>query len=186
MNIHQIPSDQSPYADYLKAQAKAREERKRQAARRVATANQNAPVVKREPEPRDLESFRITKRPAKKLPLWQEREITFDAHETAWKLWRADALAANGSPLKAYIRRRAQDFGLSYADVIGPSRKRVVAHARQLIMWEIKTIVRPGNKQGDRDYVSYPEIGRLFGGRDHSTVLHAVRSVESTIRERSK
>lgn len=46
-----------------------------------------------------------------------------------------------------------------------------VAHARQVAMYLTRVI---------NEY-SYPQIGRLFGGRDHSTVLYAVREIEERL-----
>jgi chromosomal replication initiator protein len=46
-----------------------------------------------------------------------------------------------------------------------------------------RAVVRPASggdvpRQGAHPAFSYPEIGRKFGGRDHSTVIHAVRLIE--------
>jgi chromosomal replication initiation ATPase DnaA len=40
-------------------------------------------------------------------------------------------------------------------------------------MWEIKNTIKP--------LISFPELGRLFGGRDHTTALHSVNSISSKI-----
>lgn len=88
-----------------------------------------------------------------------------DAHVRAWEAWRAEM----GSPCKAHIKRRCEEMGIPYATLIGPDRHRQFCKARQLLMWEIKTIIKPT--------VSWPELGRLFGGRDHTTAIHAVRKI---------
>ena len=63
----------------------------------------------------------------------------------------------------------AEHYGLKQADLISERRARAVARPRQVAMWLAKQItVR-----------SLPDIGRRFGGRDHTTVLHAVRRIES-------
>ena len=50
-----------------------------------------------------------------------------------------------------------------------PRRARAVARPRQIAMYLAKTLTSK----------SLPEIGRRFGGRDHTTVMHAVKRVES-------
>lgn len=59
----------------------------------------------------------------------------------------------------------AMKHGLSLADLIGPSRRRKVARPRQEAFAAVQ------EKHG----YSLPKIGRLFGGRDHTTVLHGIR-----------
>lgn len=59
-------------------------------------------------------------------------------------------------------------FGLDKADVLGVSRQRDISTARQIIMWFYKY---------DLD-LSYPAIGRLFGNRDHTTVMHAANKIK--------
>lgn len=62
----------------------------------------------------------------------------------------------------------AEHFGLKQADLISERRARAVARPRQAAMWLAKQITTR----------SLPDIGRRFGGRDHTTVLHAVRRIE--------
>ena len=62
----------------------------------------------------------------------------------------------------------AEHFNLKQADLISERRARAVARPRQIAMWLAKQVtVR-----------SLPDIGRRFGGRDHTTVLHAVRRID--------
>jgi len=62
----------------------------------------------------------------------------------------------------------AEHFGLKQADLISERRNRSVARPRQAAMWLAKQLTTR----------SLPDIGRRFGGRDHTTVLHAVRRIE--------
>jgi len=62
----------------------------------------------------------------------------------------------------------AEHFALKQADLISERRARAVARPRQVAMWLAKQITTR----------SLPDIGRRFGGRDHTTVLHAVRRIE--------
>lgn len=58
-------------------------------------------------------------------------------------------------------------FCLRHGELIGPSRARRVSWPRQIAMVLVRQC----------DGRSLPEIGRRFGGRDHTTVLHALRAV---------
>jgi chromosomal replication initiator protein len=65
-------------------------------------------------------------------------------------------------------RRVCQHFNLRMSDLTSARRARNVARPRQVAMYLCKTLTPK----------SLPEIGRGFGGRDHTTVLHAVRKIE--------
>jgi len=62
----------------------------------------------------------------------------------------------------------SQHFELKPLDLVSARRSRAVARPRQIAMYLSKRLTTR----------SLPEIGRKFGGRDHSTVIHAVRKVE--------
>jgi chromosomal replication initiator protein len=62
----------------------------------------------------------------------------------------------------------ADHFSLKQADLLSERRTRAVARPRQIAMWLCK----------QHTTRSYPDIGRRFGGRDHTTVLHGVRKIE--------
>jgi len=67
------------------------------------------------------------------------------------------------------IKRKVADhYNLRQADLISARRARAVARPRQVAMFLAKTLTSK----------SLPEIGRGFGGRDHTTVIHAVRKIE--------
>jgi chromosomal replication initiator protein len=59
-------------------------------------------------------------------------------------------------------------YGMKQADLLSDRRNRAVARPRQVAMWLCKQLTTR----------SLPDIGRRFGGRDHTTVLHAVRKIE--------
>ena len=67
-------------------------------------------------------------------------------------------------------------FGLSLDQIIGGSRQRPLVDARQIAMYVTRNMTD----------LSYPEIGRAFGNRDHTTVIHAVRKIESHMTERKE
>ncbi|WP_425229490.1 chromosomal replication initiator protein DnaA [Sphingomonas sp.] len=87
------------------------------------------------------------------------------------------AVATLGDALRGQQRRVtideiqklvSQHFELKPLDLISARRARAVARPRQIAMYLAKRLTTR----------SLPEIGRKFGGRDHSTVIHAVRKVE--------
>ena len=63
----------------------------------------------------------------------------------------------------------AEHYGMKQADLISERRNRSIARPRQAAMWLAKQLTTR----------SLPDIGRRFGGRDHTTVLHAVRRIEA-------
>ena len=65
-------------------------------------------------------------------------------------------------------KRVAEHYNIRLADMHSARRARVVARPRQVAMYLAKQLTPR----------SLPEIGRKFGGRDHTTVIHAVRKVE--------
>jgi chromosomal replication initiator protein len=62
----------------------------------------------------------------------------------------------------------AEHYGMKQVDLISERRNRAIARPRQAAMWLAKHLTTR----------SLPDIGRRFGGRDHTTVLHAVRRIE--------
>ncbi|MEC8768814.1 MAG: helix-turn-helix domain-containing protein, partial [Pseudomonadota bacterium] len=68
------------------------------------------------------------------------------------------------------IQRKVADYyNVRMGDMLSARRSRAVARPRQIAMYLSKQLTTR----------SLPEIGRKFGGRDHTTVIHAVRKVES-------
>ncbi len=65
-------------------------------------------------------------------------------------------------------RKVAEHYNIRLADMIGPRRVRVLTRPRQVAMYLCKQLTQR----------SLPEIGRRFGGRDHTTVMHGVRRIE--------
>jgi chromosomal replication initiator protein len=94
------------------------------------------------------------------------RELTV---ETTQDLLR-DVLRANDRrvTIEDIQRRVADHYNIRLADMSSPRRARAVARPRQVAMYLAKQLTTR----------SLPEIGRKFGGRDHTTVMHAVRKVE--------
>ena len=71
------------------------------------------------------------------------------------------------------INTTAQYFKLSVDDLYGSSRSQSVAGARQIAMYLCR----------ERTSLSLPKIGQLFGGRDHTTVMHANKKIQGLMKE---
>jgi chromosomal replication initiator protein len=72
------------------------------------------------------------------------------------------------------MAQTAQYFGLSIDDLCGSSRSRVLVTARQIAMYLCRELTD----------LSLPKIGQQFGGRDHTTVMHADRKIRQLMAER--
>ncbi|MHA7969487.1 chromosomal replication initiator protein DnaA [Rhizobium sp. CAU 1783] len=70
----------------------------------------------------------------------------------------------------------ARHYNVSRQELVSNRRTRVIVKPRQIAMYLSKTLTPR----------SFPEIGRRFGGRDHTTVLHAVRKIEELVGEDTK
>jgi chromosomal replication initiator protein len=94
------------------------------------------------------------------------REITLDMTQECL----ADILRANDRKvsIEEIQRKVAEHYNIRLADMIGPKRIRVVARPRQIAMYLAKQMTSR----------SLPEIGRRFGGRDHTTIMHGVKKIE--------
>ena len=70
--------------------------------------------------------------------------------------------------IEEIIRKVADHYNLRMSDMISARRSRTISRPRQLAMFLAKNLTSK----------SLPEIGRRFGGRDHTTVIHAVKKIE--------
>jgi chromosomal replication initiator protein len=80
-----------------------------------------------------------------------------------------------GLTIEAVQREVAAYFDVKLHDLKGPKRHRAVAHPRMVAMYLARKLTN----------MSYPEIGSRFGGKDHSTVISAVRKIERLCQEDS-
>jgi chromosomal replication initiator protein len=89
-----------------------------------------------------------------------------------------DLIRANDRKLTIdEIQRTVADyFNLRLAEMLSERRARNIARPRQIAMYLSKQLTSR----------SLPEIGRRFGGRDHTTVMHAVRKIEDLRRDDSQ
>ena len=95
------------------------------------------------------------------------REITLEMTQDVLK----DLLRANDRriTLEEIQKRVAERYGLKTSDFQSISRVRLIARPRQIAMYLAKLLTSK----------SFPDIGRAFGGRDHTTVVHAVKTIEN-------
>jgi chromosomal replication initiator protein len=96
------------------------------------------------------------------------REITLDLAREALGPRLEEEIRARVTP--AEIRQRTADaWGVSVDNLVSKRRTKPLTVPRQVAMYLIKTTLD----------LPYTEIGGLFGGRDHSTVIHSVNKVEA-------
>ena len=79
-----------------------------------------------------------------------------------WQQWRGQVT------VEEIQRKVSEYYNIRMSDIIGPKRLRSYARPRQVAMYLCKQLTSR----------SLPEIGRRFGGRDHTTVMHGVRRIE--------
>lgn len=80
---------------------------------------------------------------------------------------------AEETPVEEIQTRVANEFGVSRAELVGSSRAATPLRARQVAIFLTRELTD----------LSLPQIGRLYGGRDHSTVLNSLRRVEAGVAE---
>ncbi|SEF15131.1 chromosomal replication initiator protein [Rhizobiales bacterium GAS191] len=98
--------------------------------------------------------------------------VTLDSAETAIR----DLIRAREPKrvrVEEILKLVSAHFNVTRADLLSSRRTASVVRPRQIAMYLSKTLTLR----------SLPEIGRRFGGRDHTTVLHAVRKIEGLIGE---
>jgi chromosomal replication initiator protein len=97
------------------------------------------------------------------------RDVTLDGTQELLR----DLLRANERrvTIEEIQRKVAEHFNIKLAEMTSTRRARAVARPRQVAMYLAKQLTPR----------SLPEIGRKFGGRDHTTVMHAVKKIEELI-----
>jgi chromosomal replication initiator protein len=97
------------------------------------------------------------------------REVTLEGTQELLR----DVLRANLHKVSVEdIQKKVADhYNVSVPDLLSARRSRTVARPRQVAMYLAKQLTTH----------SLPSLGRSFGGRDHTTVLHAIRNVESLL-----
>jgi chromosomal replication initiator protein len=97
------------------------------------------------------------------------REITLDlAQECLVDILRTSDRKIT---IEEIQRKVAEHYNVRLSDMIGPKRVRTIARPRQVAMYIAKR----------KTTRSLPEIGRRFGGRDHTTIMHGIRKIEELL-----
>ena len=99
------------------------------------------------------------------------RELTVETTEELLH----DLLKANDRriSIEDIQKKVAEHYNIRFSDMLSPRRARPVARPRQVAMYLCKALT----------IHSLPEIGRKFGGRDHTTIIHGVRKIEELLKE---
>ncbi|MDB4980364.1 MAG: chromosomal replication initiator protein DnaA [Myxococcales bacterium] len=97
---------------------------------------------------------------------FQGQTITLEVARDA--LAKLFANAPTGLTIEGIQREVASYFDVKLHDLKGPKRHRAIAHPRMIAMFLARKLTN----------MSYPEIGSRFGGKDHSTVISAVKKIE--------
>lgn len=103
---------------------------------------------------------------------WQytQTRITLDLVETTIRDL-VNGIEPRRIKIEDILRLVSRHYGVSKSDILSPRRHRSVVWPRQIGMYLAKQLTTR----------SLPEIGRRFGDRDHTTVLHAIRKIEGEI-----
>lgn len=125
------------------------------------------PVIEATPAPLAIE-------PKKKIVAVETEEDRFRKWFEKWKAMRHAPAEpeTKGPDVKAIQRTCCAAYGITMADILSARRTRDVVKPRQIAMYLAKTMTLK----------SLPDVGRRFGGRDHTTVLFAVRKIERMVK----
>jgi chromosomal replication initiator protein len=102
------------------------------------------------------------------------REMTIDlAQEVLTDLWGEDERIIT---IEHVQKKAAEFFGIKLSDMRAKNRTRAVAFPRQVAMYLARQLT----------HSSLAEVGKAFGGKDHTTVLHAVEKIQALAHEDPK
>jgi chromosomal replication initiator protein len=102
------------------------------------------------------------------------RELSLDlVQEVLSNIWGSEERLITSDDIQ---RRISEVFGVKPHDLRAKTRTRAVAFPRQVAMYLARQLTRD----------SFAEIGKSFGGKDHTTVLHAVHKIEALLQEDPK
>jgi len=102
------------------------------------------------------------------------REMSVDlAQEVLGELWGEEEKVIT---IEQIQRKVAEAYGMKLADLKAKNRTKAVAFPRQIAMYLARQLT----------HASLSEVGRAFGGKDHTTVLHAVHKIQVLLQEDPK
>ncbi|WP_460703481.1 chromosomal replication initiator protein DnaA [Luteococcus sediminum] len=103
----------------------------------------------------------------------QRQEVDLDLAKIVLKDLIPEGQEAEVTP-QLIMNETASYFGITMDELTGTSRTHVLVTARQIAMYLCRELTD----------MSLPKIGQLFGGKDHTTVMHADRKIRELLRER--
>lgn len=165
--MHAIYNPVSTYTPLEREAADAHRERQRRIA---ARAVEDTPIVLR--APRVVEVVPVPNLPEES---WEERQRRlYPKLKRPWFTVLDDGVPLERERLSLEKIRQvvARHYGATDVDLLSARRTANIVLPRQIAMYLAKRVTLR----------SLPEIGRRFGGRDHTTVLHAVRKIGELIR----
>jgi chromosomal replication initiator protein len=102
-----------------------------------------------------------------------QRELGVSLAEQVLSDILGDSASRSISPAMI-LEKVSERYGFTVEEITGKSRRRPLVTARQVAMYVVRELTE----------LSYPAIGRVFGDRDHTTVMHAVSKIEALMAER--
>lgn len=142
------------------------------------------PVPIKKPTEQQMEERSQAKHEFVMKPLWACIPTQFNSHVVMYYRWqlmteeqrgRVEECPDGMQSIMDIIRDVLRKFpGVSVRDIKGHSRMKIVVLPRQIAMYEARK---------RRPDLSLPRLGQLFGGKDHTSILAAVRRVEKQISE---
>jgi chromosomal replication initiator protein len=95
------------------------------------------------------------------------------AHDVLADLWGEEERIVTIDHIQ---RKTAEFFAVKLSDMRAKNRTKAIAFPRQIAMFLARQLT----------HSSLAEVGRAFGGKDHTTVIHAVEKIESLLQEDPK
>lgn len=130
---------------------------------KAVKARLNAGKPKPKPLPLEItKTVKVKQSEYFEIPTWKLQKLFFDDHVIRWQI-RGFSVPSD------WLKNRCIEIGVEYKDMVGYKRARVFSIPRQRLMYEV-------NKEFP--HLSLPQIGRMFGQRDHTTILHGLRAHE--------
>ena len=99
--------------------------------------------------------------------------VPLDGSETGEAILPFATKIAGPLDAESIIRKVADHYGTTVAQIKGKRRDKALVTARQVAMHLVREMTAS----------SLPEIGRLFGGKDHTTVIHACSKIKTALKE---
>jgi len=117
-------------------------------------------------------SLRAENRALKKT-IDEKTDLISNHEQTINRLTNSDDVVTGRRPVKDIVTSVLEEFpGVSYAQVISGSRTASIVEARHTCVYAVHK-ARPD--------LSLPQIGKLIGGRDHTSILHCIRKMEARL-----